>query len=92
LLGGLVTAVAVVVMLYLGIPGEHHANTAMRLGAPVALASVLLFPAPLLQRTVLSARRSEFVLDEDLNAVLLGRAIGLIGGLMTGATLAVELI
>lgn len=92
LVGGALTAVAVVGMLYLGIPSEHHANLAMRLGVPVALASGMLFPWPLLQRTVLRARRSDFLLDEDLNAVLLGRVIGVIGGLAIGATLATELL
>lgn len=92
LLGAFVTAVFVIGMLYLGIPSSHHANTAMRLGLPVALSCALLFPVPLLLRTVLRERRSTFVLDEDLNALLLGRAIGVIGGIVLGITLATELL
>ncbi|AUT62135.1 MULTISPECIES: hypothetical protein [Paraburkholderia] len=92
LAGALLTAVFVVGMLYLGIPAEHHANMAMRLGAPVALSCALLFPMPLLHRTVMRERRSEFLLDEDLNAMLLGRAIGVIGGVALGVTLATEML
>ncbi|MEI6001451.1 hypothetical protein H3V53_31130 [Paraburkholderia bengalensis] len=92
LLGALVTAVFVIGLLYLGIPAEHHANLAMRLGLPVAVSCALLFPLPVLHRTVWRERRSRFVLDEDLNAMLLGRAIGVIGGVALGVTLATELL
>ncbi len=92
LMGALLTAVFVVGLLYLGIPSEHHAGMVARLGLPVALSSVLLFPMPLLHRTVLRERRSEFILDEDLNAMLLGRVIGVIGGLALGVTLATEML
>jgi hypothetical protein len=40
----------------------------------------------------LRERRSEFILDEDLNAMLLGRAIGVIGGLALGVTVATEML
>lgn len=90
--GALLTTIFVVAMLYLGIPGEQHANMAMRLGAPAALSCALLFPVPLLHRTVLRERRSEFILDEDLNATLLGRLIGVIGGIALGVTLATEML
>jgi hypothetical protein len=92
LIGALVTAFFVVGMLYLGIPSEHHAGMAKRLGLPVLLASVILFPVPLLHRTVLRERRSQFLLDEDLNALLLGRVIGVIGGIALGVTLATEML
>jgi hypothetical protein len=92
LTGALLTTVFVVGMLYLGIPAEHHANMPMRLGLPVALSCLLLFPMPLMRRTVLRERRSQFVLDEDLNAMLLGRVIGVIGGVVLGVTLATEML
>ncbi|CAD6560548.1 hypothetical protein ACFQ3P_34250 [Paraburkholderia sabiae] len=92
LVGALLTTVFVVGMLYLGIPAEHHANMAMRLGLPVALSCALLFPMPVLHRTVLRERRSQFLLDEDLNALLLGRVIGVIGGVALGVTLATEML
>ncbi|WP_245763475.1 hypothetical protein [Paraburkholderia diazotrophica] len=92
LLGAVVTSAIVIGMLYLGIPSSRHAHMAMRLGLPVALSCALLFPVPLLHRTVLRERRNLFVLDEDLNALLLGRAIGLIGGVALGVTLATELL
>lgn len=92
LMGALLTTVFVVGMLYLGIPTENHANLAIRLGLPVALSCALLFPVPVPHRTVLRARRNQFVLDEDLNAVLLGRAIGVVGAVAFGVTLATELL
>jgi hypothetical protein len=92
LIGALVTVFFVVGMLYLGVPSERHAGMAARLGLPVALASVLLFPMPLLHRTVLRERRSEFLLDEDLNAMLMGRLIGVIGGVALGVTVASEMM
>ncbi|MEX3931991.1 hypothetical protein AB4Y32_09285 [Paraburkholderia phymatum] len=92
LLGAFVTSAFVIGMLYLGIPSGRHAHMAMRLGLPVALSCALLFPVPLLHRTVLRDRRSLFVLDEDLNALLLGRAIGVMGGIALGVTLATELL
>ncbi|MBP0593717.1 hypothetical protein J8I87_29325 [Paraburkholderia sp. LEh10] len=92
LLGALVTASLVIGLLYLGIPAGRHANMAARLGLPVGLSCALLFPMPLLHRTLLRERRSQFVLDEDLNAVLLGRVIGVIGGVALGVTLATELL
>jgi hypothetical protein len=92
LTGALLTTVLVVGMLYLGIPAEHRANMAMRLGLPTALSCMLLFPMPLLHRTVLRERRSQFLLDDDLYATLLGRAIGVIGGVALGVTLATEML
>jgi hypothetical protein len=92
LLGGLVTAVIVVALIWLGIPSDQHASMAARLALPVGIAAAILFPGPLLKRTVLRARRDVFLLDEDLNAMLLGRAVGVAGGLAIGVTLATQLL
>lgn len=51
LLGGLVTAVIVAALIWLGIP--QHASVLVRLALPVGIAAAVLFPAPLLKRTVL---------------------------------------
>jgi hypothetical protein len=92
LLGGLVTAVIVVALIWLGIPSEQHASVLVRLALPVGIAAAVLFPSPLLKRTVLRRQRDAFLLDEDLNAMLVGRAVGVVGGLAIGVTLATQLL
>jgi ABC-type enterobactin transport system permease subunit len=92
IVGGIVTAFAVVLLTWLDFPAEHHFNVYIRLAVPVLLSACVLFPRPLLMRTVLHKRRDPTLLDEDLNHVLLGRALGLVGGLFIGITLAAEIL
>lgn len=92
LIGGVLTAVLVMLLLYLGIPSAKTANVAVRLAVPAFVAIAVLFPVPALHRTVLKERRDPFLLDEDLNAILVGRAVGVVLGLGFGLTLATELL
>ncbi len=92
IVGGIVTAFAVVLLTWLDFPSERHFNVYVRLAVPVLIAACVLFPRPLLMRTVLHERRDPTLLDEDLNHLLLGRALGLVGGLFIGITLATEIL
>jgi hypothetical protein len=92
LLAGLTTAMIVSCFRYFDIPSGHLANTATQILVPIVVAAALLLTRPLLLRTLLRDRRSPFLLDEDLNAMLIGRALGLIGGACIGITLYTEFI
>lgn len=92
IVGGIVTASAVVLFTWLDIPSERHFSGYVRLAVPALLSACLLFPRPLLLRTLLRERRDPMLLDDDLNHTLIGRALGLVGGLFIGITLATEML
>jgi hypothetical protein len=46
----------------------------------VGAAVCIVFPRPLLLRTLLRDRRSPFLLDQDIDSMLIGRAMGLVFG------------
>lgn len=92
IVGGLVTACIILLMLYLNIPQEQYFSAIGQLAMATVVAACSLFVRPLLLKTVLSARRDPLLLDEDLNMTLLGRAMGILGGLLIGVTLAMELL
>lgn len=87
LMGAITTAAVVVVLQYLGIPSEHYGSVAMQIAIPIVIAGCILLSRPLLLRTVLRSRRDPLLLDEDLNATLTGRIVGMIGGFFIGITL-----
>lgn len=91
LFGAIATAALVIVFKYLGIPSGHYANDVTQLAAPIIAAACMLFLRPVLLKTGLNRRSNPFLLDEDLNAMLLGRALGVLGGACMGITLFVEM-
>ncbi|MBB6317290.1 hypothetical protein [Paraburkholderia tropica] len=62
------------------------------LPCPPPCSALLLFPRPILHRTLLRERRDPGLLDEDLNLLLVGRALGLVGGIIFGISLASEIL
>lgn len=86
----IVTAAVVVILRYLDVPSGRYQNVVIQAAAPLLVAACILFPRPLLFRTVLRSQRNPLLLDEDLNATLTGRAIGLIGGFFIGISLSME--
>jgi hypothetical protein len=71
---------------YWGLVSSFDRRFGLRLGLEVAASACLLLPKPLLMKTVFRSRRSIFVRDEDVRAMLMGRVIGVIGGIWFGAT------
>jgi len=87
----LLTAALVFVSVYFGASLDaHYINRFFELGVPVLVSALILFPRPLLLRTLLRAKRDPFLLDEDLNLLLVGLAVGLVGGIFIGVTLCTE--
>jgi hypothetical protein len=91
LFGAFVTIVLVSGFRYLSMVSGYVQHPAMQMAVPVALAVTFLLTRPLLLKTVLRSRRSPFLLDEDLNAMLIGRAMGIVGGACLSITLCAEL-
>ncbi|WP_157648323.1 hypothetical protein [Burkholderia ubonensis] len=91
LMGTIVTAAVVVVLRYLGIPSGRYENVVTQITMPIVVAGCILLPRPLLLRTVLRSRRDPLLLNEDLNATLTGRSLGIVGGLFIGITLCVQI-
>ncbi|WP_322043678.1 hypothetical protein [Paraburkholderia sp. J67] len=92
IVGAILTALLVVLMAWLDFPSDRHYSAPIRLAVPALVSACLLFPRPLLHRTVLHEKRDPNLLDEDLNLMLLGRALGLIGGIIFGISLASEIL
>jgi hypothetical protein len=92
LAGAIITAVVVVILKYFGVPSGRYDNVVAQAVAPIVAAAFILLTRPLLLRTVLRSRRNQLLLDEDLNAILMGRTLGLIGGLFIGITLCAEIL
>lgn len=91
-IGGILTAALVVLLVWLDFPSDRRYGAAVRLSVPAALSAMLLFPRPILHRTLLRDRRDPGLLDEDLNLLLVGRALGLVGGIIFGISLASEIL
>jgi hypothetical protein len=92
IVGGVFTALLVVLLVWLDFPSDRHCSAAIRLAVPALISACVLFPRPVLHRTVLRERRDPTWLDEDLNLLLVGRALGIIGGLVFGISLASEIL
>ncbi|MCG5078125.1 hypothetical protein [Paraburkholderia tagetis] len=92
IVGAVITALLVVLLVWLDFPSDRHYSAAVRLTVPALISACLLFPRPLLHRTVLRERRDVGMLDEDLNLLLVGRALGLVGGIIFGISLASEIL
>lgn len=87
-----VTAILVVAFCFAGAHvGAAAANTFVQVGAAATASALLVLLRPLLLKTLFSDRRSPFLLIEDLNAMILGRALGLACGILFGVTLFLEL-
>jgi hypothetical protein len=92
IVGALVTTVIVLLFVWLDIPPEKLVGAAVRLAVPLVISACALLIRPLLFRTLLSKRRDPMMLDEDLNQLLVGRALGVVGGFFFGITLATQLL
>jgi hypothetical protein len=57
----------------------------MRLIVEVATAAVLALARPLMLRFMWPSRRKFYLLDEDIHAMMLGRTVGVIAGVLFGA-------
>jgi hypothetical protein len=90
--GGILTALLVVLMVWLDFPSDRHYSAVVRLSVPALISACVLFPRPILHRTILREKRDPSLLDEDLNLLLVGRALGLIGGIIFGISLASEIL
>jgi hypothetical protein len=91
LTGAIVTAAVSVILSYIGMP-SGYGSVGMRAAAPIVVSAGILFPRPILLRTVLGSWRDPVLLDEDLTVTLKGRAVGLIGGFFFGITLCSEIL
>ena len=92
LAGAIVTAVVVVTLRYFGIPSGRYDNVVVQAVVPIVVAAFILLTRPLLFRAALRSRRDPLLLDEDLNAILMGRTLGLIGGFFIGISLSTEIL
>ncbi|CAG9273134.1 conserved membrane hypothetical protein [Paraburkholderia unamae] len=92
IVGALVTAILVLLLVWLDIPPEKQVGLAVRLAVPVLISACALLIRPLLFKTVLRERRDPLMLEEDLNQLLVGRALGVVGGFFFGVTLATQLL
>lgn len=81
------TFVAAAVALLLGyagtfVPALARLHSFEQILVSGAIAIVILTTRPLLLKTVWSDRRDPFLLDQDVNAIIQGRAIGIIFGII----------
>jgi hypothetical protein len=82
--GILVTAA---ILLSLGyavtlLPALAPLNSLAQILISVVAAVLVLITRPLLLKTVWSGRRDPFLLDQDVNAIIQGRAVGIIFGII----------
>ncbi|WP_322103940.1 hypothetical protein [Paraburkholderia sp. J41] len=92
IVGAIFTAALVLVLIWLDIPPEKKVSLAIRLAVPVVISAVVLLFRPLLLKTIWRDRRDPTLLDEDLNLLLVGRALGVVGGFFFGVTLVTQLL
>jgi hypothetical protein len=92
IVGALVTTVIVLLFVWLDIPPERQVNLAIRLAVPFLISVCALLTRPLLHKTLLKKRRDPLLLEEDLNQLLVGRALGVVGGFFFGITLVTQLL
>lgn len=70
---------------YWGSPFSAESGSGLRLALEAGVSACFVLPRPLLLATVFRSRRSVFVRDEDVRAMLLGRVVGVAGGMWVGA-------
>jgi|ERR1700722_3441275 hypothetical protein len=82
--GTFVTAVIMLLLGYAGtfVPLLARLHSFVQILISVVVAVVVLITRPLLLKTVWSDRRDPFLLDQDVNAMIQGRAIGIIFGII----------
>ncbi|WP_322010734.1 hypothetical protein [Paraburkholderia sp. J12] len=92
IVGAIVTTAVLLLLIWLDIPPEKHVDLALRLALPVLISACAVLGRPLLLKTVLRSRRDPLMLEEDLNSLLVGRAVGVVGGFFFGVTLATQIL
>ncbi|WP_143809135.1 hypothetical protein [Paraburkholderia susongensis] len=70
-----------------GLPFSLGQRFVLRLVVEGMVSACVVLPQPLLLKTVLREKRDAFMLDEDVDAMLRGRLLGIAGGLWVGATI-----
>ncbi|RZT28822.1 hypothetical protein [Cupriavidus agavae] len=87
LFGGIFLAVlvttTVMVLLTLVPAGNLDEARLLHVGLAVGISACILLPSPVLKRTIWHGR-DPFVLDEELNNMIIGRTIGLAVGVAAG--------
>jgi hypothetical protein len=91
LIGAIVTAALIVVFSFSAISSGFFATNIAKIAASAGISACLILIRPILLKTMLSSRRSPFLLKEDLDSMIFGRAVGMICGVLIGITLFVEL-
>ena len=82
--GAFVTAVIILVLGYAVtlLPILAWLNSLKQVLVSVAVAIPTLITRPWLLKTIWSERRDPFLLDQDINAIIQGRSIGIIFGVI----------
>lgn len=86
LMGAVIAWSASAGMDHWGVSGHIRDAVVLRLAIEAFLAACLVLPRPLLLKTIFRSRRSVFIRDEDVRAMLHGRIVGILGGVWVGAT------
>lgn len=87
LLGALVGWFACTAVDHWAIASFVEQSLGVRLVIEAAASASLVLPRPLLLKTIFRLRRSVFIADEDVQAMLRGRVVGVIGGIWLGLTI-----
>jgi hypothetical protein len=77
LLGALVSWIISSSLDHWGLSSCVKDGLALRLAMEAVAAGCLILPRPLLRRTIFRSRRSVFIRDEDVRAMLQGRVVGM---------------
>lgn len=87
LIGAVIAWFASAGMDHWGVSSHIEEGFALRLTIEALVAACLVLPQPLLLKTIFRSRRSVFIRDEDVRAMLQGRVVGILGGVWVGATI-----
>ncbi|MEW6340407.1 MAG: hypothetical protein AB1704_06970 [Pseudomonadota bacterium] len=81
-LAALVTMSALFALSMIPVGSFNDGLGLWHVAAGLAVAACIVFPRPLLLCTLLRAKRSPFLLDVDVNSMLIGRVMGLVFGVL----------
>ncbi|MFM0340953.1 hypothetical protein [Paraburkholderia fungorum] len=81
-LTSLITLAILMVLPALPVPALNGTLGIRQLLIGMSIAVGIVFPRPVLLRTLLRARRSPFLLDQDIDSMLIGRVMGLVFGVI----------
>ncbi|RKT27016.1 hypothetical protein B0G69_2820 [Paraburkholderia sp. RAU2J] len=87
LFGACIAWFASVAMDHWVLPSSIGQGLGLRLAIEAVVSACLVLPRPLLLKTVFRSRRSVFIQDEDVRAMLQGRVVGILSGVWVGATI-----